>query len=200
MCDRIAVMHEGSISGFLDRARVQRAERAAAGGRRRPSLTATMQKRGDVQERPRPARPDPRGRRGRRAHQPALPARRPTSPTPPTRSGCSASSRSAQAFVIITGGIELSVGSIDRAARRDLHRPDRQSRRALGARGADRHRGARHADGRWCTALLITKMRHAAVRRDAVRPADLPRHRALLHRRTRPPASASARASRRSNG
>ena len=33
--DRIAVMHEGAISGFLDAAGVQRAQRAAA--RRRPA-------------------------------------------------------------------------------------------------------------------------------------------------------------------
>ena len=31
--DRIAVMHEGRISGFLERERVQRAERPAARGR-----------------------------------------------------------------------------------------------------------------------------------------------------------------------
>ena len=33
--DRIAVMHEGAISGFLDRATVQRGECPAAGGRQR---------------------------------------------------------------------------------------------------------------------------------------------------------------------
>ena len=37
---------------------------------------------------------------------------RSTCPTPPTRSACSACSRIGEAFVIITGGIELSVGSI----------------------------------------------------------------------------------------
>ena len=35
----------------------------------------------------------------------------------------------------------------------------------------------------WLHGLLITKVEAAALRRDAVRPADLSRHRALLHQR-----------------
>ena len=40
-----------------------------------------------------------------------------------------------QGFVIITGGIELSVGSIDRAPRRDLRRLHRQQGRPVAAGG-----------------------------------------------------------------
>ena len=53
----------------------------------------------------------------------------------------------AQAFVIITGGIELSVGSIFALARRHLRRSRRQSRRPLEPGAPHRHR-PRHRDGR----------------------------------------------------
>ena len=64
------------------------------------------------EEGPRAAGPDPGGRRRRGASSTRASCRRSTSPTPPTWSACSASSRIGQGFVIITGGIELSVGSI----------------------------------------------------------------------------------------
>ena len=135
-----------------------------------------------LQERPRPACPDPGRRRGRRAsinprflspinlantanliglfglfsHRP-----RPSSSSPAASScrsarssRCSASSSSTSSpMSACTGAWPL------------LHR------HRLGV-----------ADGRSCTGCSITRMRHAALRRDALRPADLSRHRPLLHR------------------
>ena len=69
----------------------------------------------------------------------------------------------------------------DRAARRALHRPHRQPRRQL---GAGRRRSSSPA-GLLIGVVhgsLVTTTAHAALRRHAVRPADLSRRRALLHR------------------
>ena len=64
--DRIAVMHEGAISGILERDGVLRAPGARAGGRARVGTA-------HAEEGLRPPRPDPGRRRHRRADQPALP-------------------------------------------------------------------------------------------------------------------------------
>ena len=86
-----------------------------------------------------------------------------------------------QGFVIITGGIELSVGSViallgvlfvDLIVTYGVPWPLAVAADA-GARRADRA-GARAADH---------PARHAALHRHALRPAHLPRRRALLHRR-----------------
>ena len=106
--DRIAVMHEGAISGFLDRARVQRAQCAAA-RRRQP---AQLRSGRNEQERPRPPGPDP----GRRRHRRDPSTRCFLSPINLANTanliGLFGLFSIAQGFVIITGGIELSVGSI----------------------------------------------------------------------------------------
>ena len=87
-----------------------------------------------------------------------------------------------EGFVIITGGIDLSVGSmfallgvifidllVDLAA-------------AVAARRA-RDRAAAASCWAAVHGLLITRLQPAAVHRHAVRPADLSRRRALLHQR-----------------
>ena len=87
----------------------------------------------------------------------------------------------AQAFVIISGGIELSVGSIIALARRGLRRPDRQCRIALGPGVAGWSIGIGMAMG---VGARPADHPHPApaVRRDPVRPPDLSRHRPLVHR------------------
>ena len=103
----------------------------------------------------------------------------------------------AQAFVIITGGIELSVGSIVAL---------------LGVMFVDLIVNGEHATGRsprhrrrarllmaWSTACW-SPGRAAALRRDAVRPADLSRHGALLHRGRHGRLRLRRRASRRWSG
>ena len=84
-------------------------------------------------------------------------------------------------LVIITGGIELSVGSmlallgvifLDLLVNYELPWPVALAIVVLGGTAL----GAIHG-------LLITRLQPAALRRHAVRPAALPRHRALVHER-----------------
>ena len=125
--DRIAVMHEGRISGTLARDGVFRAQRAAA-CRRPPRLRRGS----DAEEGPRPARPDPRGRRRRRADQPALHLadqprqhREPRRPLRPLRHRPGLRDHHRR---------HRALGRLgDRAARRALRRSDRELRRALAA-------------------------------------------------------------------
>ena len=75
-----------------------------------------------------------------------------------------------------------AVGRLDdRAARRALRRPHRQQGRAVAAGARADHR-ARRRHGPACMAS-DHQAEAAALRRDALRPADLSRRRALLHRR-----------------
>ena len=152
--DRIAVMHEGRISGFLERERVQRAERAAAGRRR----TAEAEGRAAMLKK------DLGllvlilvvGARGR-AHQPALPLadqprqhRQPGRPVRPVRDrpGLRHHHRRHRA-----------VGRLDdRAARRHLRRPDRQSSTCPGRWPSLIVLAIGCADRARCTACSITKL------------------------------------------
>ena len=171
--DRIAVMHEG---------RDQRHPRAR-GVLRAPGARswrwATAIRDGDAEEGPRAPGPDPRGRRDRRDHQPALPLadqprqhRQPRRPLRPLRHRPGVRDHHRR---------HRALGRLgDRAPRRALRRPDRQLRRALAAGGAA-DAGARRADRAGARAA-DHPARHAALHRHALRPPDLPRRRALLHR------------------
>ena len=86
----------------------------------------------------------------------------------------------AQAFVIISGGIELSVGSI--IALLGVIFVDLVARGTRRSRPRLRRRGAARLPDRLRARLSGRQGRAAAIRRDALRPADLPRRRALLHR------------------
>ena len=103
-----------------------------------------------------------------------------------------------QGFVIITGGIELSVGSIiallgvifvDLIANKGVPWP--LAALLVLAIGIADGPGPRPADH---------QAEAAALRRDALRPADLSRRRALLHQGRAPPAFRSASTSPTSNG
>ena len=105
MSDRVVVMHEQRIKGILSRDELSQ-ERIAtlmtgAGRRRKPHETRARHGRG----------PGPDVPRAFRSRTPTSSGTR-TSSTRCARSRCSASSRSASAFVIITGGIDLSIGSV----------------------------------------------------------------------------------------
>ena len=188
--DRVAVMHEGRISGFLERDRVQRAERAAAGRRPASTLQRSWRHAAMLQEGSRPPRPDHRGRHRGRASS--------------TRASCSPINLAntanlvglfgifsiGQAFVIITGGIELSVGSMIALLGVHLRRPASSTSTStwLAAPLLDR-RARRRLIGAGARLARSRRLQAAALRRDAVRPADLSRRRALLHRGRAPPAS-----------
>ena len=153
--DRIAVMHEGAISGFLERDQFSEDNvlQLAVGKPRRAERGGEM-----MQERPRPAHPDPRRRRRRGA--------------PSTRCFLSPINLAntanliglfglfsiGQAFVIITGGIELSVGSIIALLGVLFVDLDRQSRRALAARAAAHARRSALLIG-LAHGLLITRLK-----------------------------------------
>ena len=174
--DRIAVMHEGAIAGILERQDFSRAQGAAAGGRQRDSAAeGRMQKKdlgllvlilvvGAVVG----------------VHQPAVPSPINIANTA-NLVGLFGMFAIGQGFVIITGGIELSVGSViallgvlfvDLIANYGVPWPlALVLMLALGVLIGLVH------------GLLITRLEAAALHRHALRPADLPRHRPLLHRR-----------------
>ncbi len=172
--DRIAVMHEGAISGFLERSQFSEhnvLQLAVGHGSVGEGTRA--------EERSQPADPDPGGRRRRRLHQSALPVAGNLSNTA-NQVGLFGIFSIGEACVIIIGGIDLSVGSvfallgvlfIDLIVNRNVDW-------VTGLRADDRWRARDRRDPR--------PARHQdedpALRGHAVRPFDLSWRRALLHR------------------
>ena len=178
MSDRIAVMHEGAISGLLDRAEfselnvlrlaIGQAEhrwRPPDGARRNSAFCVLLLVVGGIT-----AALNPRFLSGVNLLDMAN-LDRPVRHLLDRRRAGDHHRR------------HRSVGRLDvRAARRDLHRPAGQSRARLAAGAPDRSCSAGVRAGR-AAGLAGDQGEAAALRRHALRPADLSRRRALLHRR-----------------
>jgi hypothetical protein len=175
-------MHEGSIAGHLDRKRLQRGSHHAP--RRRPSRD--------------PAAPTDPMKKSltqtgiRHFHAPAACSASPSPMMNPrflsipnfqnraSSSGCSASSASA-GLVIITGGIDLSTGSLMAlmGVQLAILLVDKQwpwPAAILSVLVVFSLLG-------WAHGLLITRLKLAALHRHPLRPAHLPRRRAVYRPR-----------------
>ena len=184
--DRVAVMHEGRITGILDRACVHTRKRSCSW--RSPERTRSM-----TQKRARRSPAAGGAVRHRRDRESRSFSASPTCRTSARLVGTYGIFSIGVGIVIITGGIDLSVGSICALLGVLLSMmlvewrwPAAVALAAVIALGACL--GAAHG-------LLDRASAAAAVHRHAVRPAALSRRRALHRRRTRRRASAPARAS-----
>ena len=106
--DRIAVMHEGAHQRLSRPAAVQRAQCPAAGA----WATGVELRGGNAARKTSACSSSSSWSALSSPHQSAVPVADQLVQHRQSRSACSASSRIGQAFVIITGGIELSVGSV----------------------------------------------------------------------------------------